>query len=169
MGHLEQGGKQSIQSLNAFSRGIAHSWDYWIDRTWIDWAIAIALAITTARYRIWEIVEVTDHGAFYQTMTSVALAFLGLGTVAVTLLVTVTPSRDLRKALSESGQDLIRNMFRCLHGLILAAILYAVLFGVDGTNLGLARSSLFAIATTIMLLRAVRLLWLLQRILSLLL
>lgn len=144
-------------------------WDLWVDTTWVDWTIAAALSAVVAYYRVWEFVEIKEHGTFYGTNAAIALGLLSLGTVAVTLLVTVPPSQQLREALSKTGRNMIGIMFRCLHGLIVATLLFTALFVLDTVDTSLLRSTVFMVAATIMLLRAVRLLWLLQRILMLLL
>jgi hypothetical protein len=148
---------------------LTRGWDKWIDSTWIDWVVAAALTFAVVFWRLWDFVRITEHGAFYQTLTGVALGFLSLGTVAVTLVVTVPQSQQLRQALRESGKNLIGLMFSCLNGLIVATLLFAVLFCLEIGGSGLGRAIVGTIGVTLMLLRASRLLWLLQRILSLLL
>ena len=144
------------------------TFDTWVDHPTIDWAAAIIAAAVEVWLKLSTYVQVADKGSLYQTMSGVSLAFLSLGTVAVTLVVTVTPTEQLKELLSKAGRGLIDTIFGCLWTLIVATILFVCLYMI-GPDASESRSALFVGAFVMMFLGGVRLLWLLQSTLRLLL
>lgn len=143
--------------------------DTWIDHPWIDWLMVAAIVVATLYFKFWHYLLLKEHGSFFQTAAGLSLGLLSLGTVALTLIVTVTPTKQLKTALQEAGKPLIRIMFACLAALILSTLAFTALFFVDGPNLSYLRASICMFAMVTMLLRSIRLMWLLRRILLLLL
>lgn len=143
--------------------------DTWLDRTWLDWLIASSLTAVAVFVDIWDYVQISDRSSFYQTMSGISLAFLSLGTVTVTLVVTVTPSSQLREVLAESGRDLITTIFKCLWALIVSTLSFTALYALDSATLTETRVAVFLAGASLMVLSGARLLWLLQLTLRLLL
>lgn len=143
--------------------------DRWIDHPRIDWLLIAVVTGIALYFNLWNYVSLKERGAFFQTAASLSLGLLSLGTVALTLVVTVTPTVQLKTALAEAGKPLVNIMFSCLYALIVSTLAFTALFFCDAPNLSYVRAGLFSFAAATMILASVRLLWLLRRILMLLL
>lgn len=139
----------------------------WIDHPIIDW-IVTAIACGVAWWVGYlDLLPTQDRASLYQTLVSVAVAVLGLGAVTVTFIVTGTPTNKLQSAIEESGRGLVSLMFSCLFGCLLSAILYTGLYFVAAGQELLA-GLLFGVASGLLVLRSIRLIWLLRNVLNLL-
>ena len=143
--------------------------DVWLDKPWLDWLMAAAVSALAVYTHVWQYVTVLDRASLYQTMAGISLGFLSLSTVAITLVVTVTPSQQLREILVESGRDLLEAIFACLWALIVSTISYTALYAMNRPDLGASRTAVFVAASALMLLSLSRVLRLLQLTLRVLL
>jgi hypothetical protein len=143
-------------------------WDFWIDTPNLDWIISICLSITIIYYKLINYQQIQDHASFYSVLSSTAIGVLGLGSVAVTLVVTVPQSDNLRRVLTESGIELVKIMFKCLYDLVLAIFLLNILYFFDTLGIFEISIGVTIIGCCVTFLSAFRLLWILKRILLLL-
>lgn len=143
--------------------------DPWIDHPGIDWLLIAFATAVTLYLKLWNYVSLREHGAFFQTAAGLSLGLLSLGTVALTLIVTVTPTKQLKTALHEAGKPLVKIMFACLYALIISTLAFTALFFCEAPKPSYLRAGICVFAGGTMMLRSIRLVWLLRRILMLLL
>jgi hypothetical protein len=141
--------------------------DLWIDHPAMDWLASAAICGAVWRLGYLGVLPDQDRGSLYQTLVSVAVAVLGLGTVSVTLIVTGTPTEKLRSAITASGRGLVGLMFSCLFGCLVSAAMYTALYFFSSRQLALA-GLLLLFATALLVFRTTRLIWLLRSVLNLL-
>lgn len=142
--------------------------DRWIDRPWLDWVI-VALASVVVWFRLSaDLLPTVERASLYQTLASIAMAMLGLGSVTATLIVTVTPNERLRAVKDQVGQNLIRLIFSCLINFLFSTAIYIWLYFYITPSSVEYRNALFVAGTTILFLSIVRLIWLLRRVLVIL-
>jgi hypothetical protein len=146
----------------------ASVFEFWVDHTITDWVVAVLACVLVVRFDATSMVTVTSHATFYQTMVELSLGLLGLGGIALTLLLTVTPTDRLRIVIDKCGKGLVGIMFGCLLGLVFATLCFAALFALDDSRQERMRAVVFTVAMVLLLLRAGRLYWIFQRVLALL-
>lgn len=140
--------------------------EWWVDHPYSDYVVVIAVAAATVVLDVRDLDGTGDVGAFLQTFATVAGILLSLGTIAVTLVFTVTPTDRLERALEVVGPRLGDLLMRCLGALVVVTVSAAVLFTTEGRVSGQAQAGLVASASAFGLLRFGRLWWLLRKIIA---
>lgn len=145
---------------------IRHIFETWVDKPWIDWVITsmlcgASIGLDLSGY-------VSEKGAFYQTAAGFALGLLSLSAVAVTFILTVTPTNRLRTALEGTDGALIAILFKCMFSMFVSGMCYVILFFVDPATHVVTWNLMLVASSALLLMRSFRLLWLLERILKLL-
>ena len=136
----------------------------WLDHPAYDYLLAL-LASLTALVLDLPSVEPSQRATFYQTVIGVEGALLTLGSISVTIVLTVTPNDRLRRVLVAVGPRLKSVLMSSLTAMAVATV------GLLGLYLELAwradvRRAFFLGLSAFSLLRFVRLWWLFGRIAS---
>ncbi|MHB8160610.1 MAG: hypothetical protein ACYDGS_09045 [Thermoleophilia bacterium] len=142
--------------------------DFWIDHISIDILAAIIFAGTMLKIRPDESIVITNHSSFFQTITAISLGILSLASLAITILVAVTPSTYLRELFSSAGTGLVHIMFRCLAVLLFTTAGFSSLFMIDQPEDAVSRLIIFSVSSVLLVLATTRLFWVLHRIVELL-
>ncbi len=142
--------------------------DRWIDRPWIDWGVLVVASAATWIYAGGDILPAVERGSLFQTLASISIGLLGLGSVTVTLVVTVTPNNRLRAVLDQVGANLIGLIFTCLITFLVSTAAYTALYFFPAESSEEYRNVLFVGGSILLVLSSFRLIWLLQRVLLLL-
>lgn len=142
--------------------------DRWIDRPWIDWGILMVASIATWIWAGGDMLPPVERGSLFQTLASISIGLLGLGSVTVTLLVTVTPNNRLRIVLDQVGGNLVGLIFNCLITFLISAAAYTALYFFPADSSNQYRNVIFVGGSILLALSSYRLIWLLRRVLLLL-
>lgn len=142
--------------------------DRWIDRPWIDWGILVIVSGATWTCAGGDILPSVERASLLSTLASISIGLLGLGSVTVTLVVTVTPNNRLRAVLDQVGDNLINLVFYCLIAFLICTATFTALFFFPADSSDEHRNTLFVAGTILLALSSYRLLWLLRRVLLLL-
>lgn len=138
----------------------------WLDHPVFDYPLALIGALSTFVINL-PSVEASQRATFYQTVIGVEGALLTLGSISVTIVLTVTPNGRFRRVLNDVGPRLKSLLMSNLTGMAVATI------GLLGLYLELgwradARRAVFLGLGVFSLLRFSRLWWLFGRIASVL-
>jgi hypothetical protein len=141
--------------------------DPWVERPLLDYAITAAAVSALVAFAPRGLVSRDHWDGLYQTLASVSGILLSLGTVIVTLLFTVTPNERLLRVIAIVGHDLLRLALSSLTMLVLTTVGFLALFGLDDAS-GTVRIVFTSALLVMMVLRFVRLWWLVNKVMQVL-
>lgn len=142
--------------------------DMFINRLWIDWVVLTVIAGIFLKWGVVQILPSSDLASLYQTVISIAIGMLGLGSVTVTLIVTGTSNEKLRSVIASDGRSLFSLIFGCLFGYLICAVAVLALYFGGTASASAIENAVFVCASALLILRSTRLIWLLRLILNLL-
>lgn len=133
--------------------------DVWLEHPAIDYLITAALSGVVAGIGLPHLVTPGDRPIVYQTLAGVSGGLLALGSIAVTVVFTVTPTPRLQMVLDLVGQRLRHLIYSSLSGLVITTGGALALFAADEAS-HTARQALTVACLALMSLRFGRLWWL---------
>jgi hypothetical protein len=148
-------------------KALRSSIDTWVDRPSLDYAVAAVAVAGLVAIGPRGVINSRSRGDLYQTLASVSGILLSLGTIIVTLLFTVTPNDRLERVLRIVGHRMLRLVMSSLTMLVFTTIGFLALFGLDSAS-GTFRLVVASSLLTMMLLRFVRLWWLVNQVMRVL-
>jgi hypothetical protein len=151
--------------LSAVRRTSIKLFDVWVDHPSVDYIFAIVLAF--AADVIDPVINSDSRTVAKQTFAEISVGLLTLGSIALSVLVAVAPTRQLAEALAEAGRNLIKIIFHCLGHLLFTTLVFGGLLLSTDEHLHDVRVGSFAIAASLMALASARLLYLLFRLIAL--
>lgn len=142
--------------------------DVWVNKSWLDWLLIAAISVDFAWRGAIVILPRNNADSLLQTMSSIAVGMIGLGSVAATLIITTTPSSRMKQVMQEAGRELMDQIFGCIFAFLLCIFLFVLpYFKAYWMPYALA-NWLFILSSVLLLLRSVRLVILLRLFLRLL-
>jgi hypothetical protein len=146
---------------------LRRSFDSWVDQPLLDYAMTAAAVTCLVAIGPRGIVSRDAQVDLYQTLAGVSGALLGLGTIIVTLLFTVTPNDRLERVIEIVGHRLLRLAMSSLTMLVFTTIGCLALFGLDEAS-GAVRLGAISSLLAMMVLRFLRLWWLVYQVMRVL-
>jgi hypothetical protein len=136
--------------------------DFWVNRSGLDWLIVAVAAALFAKWGAITLLPQTGAEVLLQTVSSIAVGMIGLGSVTATLIITTTPSTKIHQAMQDTGKELIDQIFGCIFAFIFCIILLIFpFFKTDWMSYDIA-NWIFSLTLILMILRSLRLLALLR-------
>lgn len=142
--------------------------DFWVNRPILDWFIVALVAAAFGKWGVVTLLPQTGAEALLQTVGSVAVGMVGLGSVTATLIITTTPSTKIQIAMQNTGRELIDQIFGCIFAFILCIVLFIFPFLKTAWMPYDVANWVFCLTFVFMILRSLRLLALLRLFLFLL-
>lgn len=105
--------------------------DRWLERPGFDAGLAIVVACIVG-YQGWSLGA--SSGTLLQTLSGLATATAGFGTLTASLLVSVTPSSRLAEALASVGRRVVRLVMASLIAMVVGAVAFAAAIGFPASS-----------------------------------
>ena len=143
--------------------------DGWINYPVVDLPVTTVLTTLT----VWANPTVLGQGAglglWYQALAALSGGLLALGTIVITLLLTVAPNDRLQRVIDGFGQRLGKLILRSLGGLVITTAGFVCLLLLDSHASRALRIGVTAALAAYGLQRFLRLWWILDRVIRILL